>query len=82
MGLMGLAGRPAQRKPRTTDSRHGFPRFPNLVAGLAVARPDQVWAADITSVRLRTEFVYLAVVMDVFNPRFSGVSHNPRPSAC
>jgi transposase InsO family protein len=72
MGLMGLAGRPARRKPRTTDSRHGFPRFPNLVAGLTVARPDQVWVADLTYVRLRTEFVYLAVVMDVFTRRVRG----------
>jgi putative transposase len=72
MGLMGLAGRPAERKPRTTDSRHGFPRFPNLVAGLAVARPDQVWVADITYVRLLREFVYLAVVMDVFTRRIRG----------
>jgi transposase InsO family protein len=72
MGLMGLAGRPPQRRPRTTDSRHGFPRFPNLVAGLAASRPDQVWVADITSVRLLREFVYLAVVMDVFTRRVRG----------
>ena len=53
------------RPPRTTDSGHAYPRFPNLVEGLKATRPDQVWVADITYVRLRKEFVYLAVLMDV-----------------
>jgi putative transposase len=72
MAQMGLAGRAPPRKPRTTDSDHAFPRFPNLVAGLVVDRPEQVWVADITSVRLSREFVYLAVVMDVFTRRVRG----------
>jgi transposase InsO family protein len=55
-----------------TDSRHDFPRYPNLVERLEVTRPDQVWVADITYVRLREEFVYLAVVMDVFTRRVRG----------
>jgi putative transposase len=37
-----------------------------------VTHPDQVWVADITYVRLREEFVYLAVVMDVFTRRVRG----------
>jgi putative transposase len=66
MGELGLAAKSPPRRVRTTDSDHGFPRHPNLVAGLAVERPEQVWVADITYVRLRDEFVYLAVLMDVF----------------
>ena len=66
MRELGLAATPAKRRVRTTDSDHPFPRYPNLVAGLAVERPDQVWVADITYVRVRVEFVYLAAVMDVF----------------
>ena len=68
----GIIGRPPARKPRTADSGHAFPRYPNLVEGLDVARPDQVWVADITYVRLRGEFVYLAVVMDVFTRSIRG----------
>jgi len=65
MAEMGLQGKvPARRRP-TIDSRHDFPRYPNLVEHLKVTRPDQVWVADITYVRLREEFVYLAVLMDV-----------------
>jgi len=49
-----------------------FPRYPNLVQGLEVVRPDQVWVADITYIRLLTEFVYLAVLMDVFTRGIRG----------
>jgi len=66
MHELGLAAEPVKRRVRTTDSDHPFPRYPNLVADLAVVRPDQVWVADITYVRVRVEFVYLAAVMDVF----------------
>lgn len=51
---------------RTTNSAHDYGRFPNLVRGLAIARLNQVWCADITYVRLRRDFVYLAVVMDLY----------------
>jgi len=54
------------RRPRTTGSDHPFPRFPNLVEDLEVNRPDQVWVTNITYVRLRKEFVCLAMLMDVF----------------
>jgi transposase InsO family protein len=66
MGEMGLAAKPRPRKKRTTNSDHAFTRFPNLVKDLEVTRPDQVWVADITYIALRQEFVYLAVIMDMF----------------
>jgi putative transposase len=66
MADLGIQGMAPPRRVRTTDSDHAFPRYPNLVEGLEVVRPDQVWVADITYVRLRSEFVYLAVIMDVF----------------
>ena len=72
MAEMGLKGKAPVRRRRTTDSRHDFPRYPNLVERLEVTRPDQVWVADITYVKLREEFVYLAVLMDVFTRRVRG----------
>ena len=72
MAALGIAGKAVRRRLRTTDSAHGFPRHPNLVADLAAERPDQVWVADITYVRLHAEFVYLAVLMDVFTRRIRG----------
>jgi transposase InsO family protein len=72
MAEMGLNGKAPVRRRRTTDSRHDFPRYPNLVERLVVTRHDQVWVADITYVRLRDEFVYLAVLMEVFTRRIRG----------
>jgi hypothetical protein len=40
------------------NSDHPFPRYPNLVKGEAAARPDDIWVADITYVRLEQGFVY------------------------
>ena len=49
---LGLQPRRKPKTRRTTNSRHPFPRFENLVAGLEVTRPHQVWAADLTYVRI------------------------------
>ena len=59
-------------KCRTTNSDHPYPRYPNRVAGLPIVRPDQVWVADITYIRLGTGFVYLAVLLDVFTRAIRG----------
>jgi transposase InsO family protein len=72
MAEMGLKGKAPARRRRTTDSRHDLPRYPNLVERLEVPRSDQLWVADITYVRLREEFVYLAVLMDLFTRRVRG----------
>lgn len=61
-----------RRKYRTTNSQHPFPRYPNRVAGLVITAPDQVWVADITYIRLRQEFIFLAVVLDVFTRTVRG----------
>jgi transposase InsO family protein len=72
MREMGLQVRRKPRQTRTTNSQHDFPRYPNLVEGLAIVRPDQVWVADITYIRLGRGFVYLAVIMDVFTRAIRG----------
>jgi putative transposase len=61
-----------RRKCRTTDSLHPYPRYPNLVKNLEVVCPDQVWAADITYIRLQRDFVYLAVMLDIFTRSVRG----------
>jgi putative transposase len=60
------------RRPRTTASAHPYPRYPNLVQGLTIVRPDHVWVVDITYIRLQKEFVYLAVLMDVYTRALRG----------
>jgi len=62
-----------KRKGRkTTNSEHGFPRYPNLVQDLAAAYPDHIWVSDITYIRLLHDFVYLAVIMDMFTRSIRG----------
>jgi transposase InsO family protein len=72
MKIMDLQAKKVVRKRRTTNSEHSFPRYPNLMQSLLVERPDHVWVADITYVRLRHGFVYLAVLMDVFTRAIRG----------
>ena len=59
-------------KPQTTSSNHGLRVYPNLARYRDVTGPNQLWVADITYVRLLREFVYLAVVIDVFSRRVVG----------
>lgn len=61
-----------RRQYRTTDSDHPYPRYANLVEDLLILRPDQVWVADITYIRLRKGFVFLAVIMDLFTRAIRG----------
>ena len=56
----------------TTDSRHTLPIYPNLAAEIVPKAINQLWVADITYIRLQTEFVYLAVVLDAFSRRVIG----------
>jgi transposase InsO family protein len=56
----------------TTDSRHDLPVYPNLGRQITPAGVDQLWVADITYIRLRKEFVYLAVLLDAFSRRVIG----------
>lgn len=72
MRELGLVGKRPLKRKRTTNSNHDFGRHPNRVMNLVVECPDQVWVADITYIKLQQEFVYLAVVMDVFTRSIRG----------
>lgn len=56
----------------TTDSRHDLPVYPNLAREIRPREINQLWVADITYIRLRIEFVYLAVILDAFSRRVIG----------
>jgi len=70
---MRLLVRRKKGRKQTTDSKHSFPRYPNLVQDLVVTHPNQVWVCDITYIKLGNgEFVYLAIVLDVFTRALRG----------
>jgi transposase InsO family protein len=56
----------------TTDSNHTRMVYPNLAQEMVLTDINQLWVADITYIRLQTEFVYLAVVIDAFSRRVVG----------
>ncbi len=56
----------------TTDSNHTRRIYPNLAEGLILTAPDQLWRADITYIRLRDEFMFLAVILDAYSRRVIG----------
>ncbi len=67
-----LLCRVKRRWVKTTNSRHRFPRYPNLIKGMDISRLNQVWLSDITYVRIRTGFVYLAAILDAYSRRVIG----------
>ncbi len=72
-GLEGV--RQSRRRIRTTDSNHSHGASPNLIKGMKVSRPDQVWVSDITYLRTEEEgWVYLATVLDLYSRKIVGWS--------
>ena len=75
MGLMGL---PAKRVRHTTDSTHGLPVAPNVLArDVEAARPNERWATDITYIWTWDGWLYLAVVLDLCSRRVVGWAVQP-----
>jgi transposase InsO family protein len=56
----------------TTDSKHEFEVYLNLASRIKLTGINQLWVADITYIRLQTEFVYLAVILDGFSRKVVG----------
>ncbi len=71
---LNLLGRRAPPRAQTTNSRHNEPRYPNLVKDLAIQRPDQVWVADTTFLKVARRTAYLALVEDAYTRRVVGWS--------
>lgn len=61
-----------RRFRKTTDSNHALPIFPNLIRRFIPSGINQLWVADITYIRLRSTFIYLAVILDAFSRRVVG----------
>ena len=79
MRLQGLRARPKRRYRTTTDSRHGLPVCPNLLARrFAVAQPNTAWVTDMTYLWTAQGWLYLAVIIDLFSRRIVGWSMSER----
>jgi putative transposase len=67
-----LLCRARRKRVKTTNSKHPFPRYPNLIKDVVVNGMNQVWLADITYIRIRNGFVYLAAILDAYSRRVIG----------
>ena len=75
---MGLAGLPAQRFRHTTDSTHGQPVAPNVLARhFGADHPNERWTTDITYIWTWEGWLYLAVVLDLYARRVVGWAVQP-----
>jgi len=70
----GLAQKRRKSFIKTTNSRHLFPTYPNLVKDIVINRPKQIFVGDITYVRLAKGFCYVAILLDVFTKKVVGWS--------
>ena len=64
--------RQRKRKAITTDSRHWMRKYSNLVKGIDVIRPEQVWVSDITYIRLTSQWGYLSLITDAYSRKIMG----------
>lgn len=72
MAANGLGMKRRRRFVRTTDSDHDQPIFPNLYRNVIPSRPDVVWVADITYIRIAVGFCYLAAILDACSRKVVG----------
>lgn len=66
-----------RRKPHTTDNTHDFKRYPNLVKGLELAKPEQLIVSDITYIRVKERFMYLSLITDSWSRKIMGYCLHP-----
>lgn len=76
-----LLVRQRKRKAFTTDSRHWMRKYGNLVKGLVVSRPEQLWVSDITYIRLPNQWGYLSLITDAYSRKIMGHSFRQDLSA-
>jgi transposase InsO family protein len=68
----GLLVKKRKRKVSTTNSRHRFRKYPNLVKDLPLVRSEQVWVCDITYITLQKSFCYLSLITDAYSKKIVG----------
>ena len=68
----GLALKPLRRKPRTTNSRHRMPVFPNQFKDMDLTAPDQAWVSDMTYIGTNQGFLYLSLITDAWSRKIVG----------
>lgn len=79
-----LLVRPKKNGVKTTNSNHRFKVHKNLIKGIEITKPDQVWVSDITYLRLQNGFAYMALITDAYSRKIIGydISDSLELSGC
>ncbi len=73
LGEHGYLLRYRRRKPYTTNSKHPYKKYPNLIRDIRyLTDPGQLWVSDITYIRLKEKFSYLSIVTDAYSHKIIG----------
>jgi len=72
LAVNGLLLKRKKRSVRTTFSNHRFRKYPNLIVGLPINNPNQVWVSDITYWRFNEGFLYLFFITDAYSRKIVG----------
>lgn len=73
----GLLIRRRKRRVKTTDSHHWLKKYPNLIVGLVITSPEQLWVCDITYIRTLEGFSYLSLITDAYSRKIVGFALYP-----
>lgn len=76
LGRNGLLVKKRKKRALTTNSKHNFRKYPNIIHDLDIKAPNQLWVSDITYIRVFTQnrFSYLSLVTDVYSKKIVGWS--------
>lgn len=72
LGKNGLLIKKRKRYVQTTNSKHWLKKYPNLIKGLEIERPEKLWVSDITYIRTEEGFCYLTMITDAYSRKIVG----------
>lgn len=72
IGINGLLVRTKKRRIYTTNSRHFFKKYPNIIREICITEPETLWVSDITYIRVRDSFSYLSLITDAYSKKIMG----------
>jgi putative transposase len=81
LGKYGLLVERMKRFVKTTNSNHWYMKYKNLIKDLMIVRPNQVFIADITYIRIKDTFMFLSLITDYFSRKIVGYKLNDDLSA-
>ena len=72
-----LLVKPRRRRIKTTDSKHMYRKYPNIIKEYEPCGPEQIWSSDITFVSTEKGFVYVSLITDQYSKKIMGYHVHP-----